>query len=557
MVILVAAPRLLVAQDARWPSPALLVGGRVVHLHRVEAGQTLYSIARAHASSVEEIKRANGREDDVLSPGETLRVPRLEPYRALDDAYYYHVSPGEETLQAIARQFGVRARLVARENPAHGDRETLTGGTIIRVPLQQADRAAIARVLQRQEEARQAALTLAEEEARAAEPPPPAEEPVHETRVSVLLPFGIEENTLPSPFEQIETDERGEYLHDERWRLSPRSLPVLEFYGGLLVAADSLKRAGHSIILQVLDTGRDSLPRLSIVTELDAFSPHLVIGPARAATYEQVAARLSRRDVPLVYPFSSRGGGLERFPCFVQINGSVPARLDAMASWVASRGHDGHLLAIVPPPAGPGEEERELPGRTRRYLDAGEEAMTLFEWDGTTPPPFKELLREGVENIVLFPTLDETLASRLLPLLSAWAERYRVTVVGFPEWLKFTAVDEETFFKLNLTVFQTTRVEGESPAALAFARRYRESFHADPSPMACKGYDFALLFLRHAALHRERSLDALAGLDATGLFTRFLLAPLPGMPGIENRGFFKINYSPSFEINVTPSDAPR
>jgi LysM repeat protein len=542
--------RVLPAQEIRRSASEVVVQGKNYYLHRTGAGQTLYSIARAYGVSEEEIKKANGKENDALETGEVLLVPRVEPRLLVDGTYYYHVAGAGETLYVLARRFGLRARQITRDNPGRGERDALPPGTIVKISLEHADRAAVARALQ-QEKAR-------EEETDTLAPVPllplVEEPPGAPARVSVLLPFGVDENKLPASLYEIETDDRGLYLHDERWRISPRSEPFLEFYCGMLVAVDSLKRAGYSIALQVLDTRQDTLPGDDLLpAAVNHFAPHLVIGPARADAYARLAARVSLPGAPLVYPLSARAGELWRFPNFVQVNGSSRVLVDAMARWVARRGQEGHILAIIPPGGARGEEG-ELVDRTRQYLSADEESdnLTLFHWDGLSATTLKELARPEQENIILFPTLDEALASRLLPAISAWAERCRVTVVGFPEWLKFTAVDEETLFKLNLTIFQTTHVDGESARAAAFAREYRKHFHADPSIMAYKGFDQALFFFRHAAIHRERSLEALANVDETGLFTRFIFTPAPGRTGLENRGFFLVNYASSFEIKVTP-----
>ncbi|MDR1415191.1 MAG: ABC transporter substrate-binding protein [Odoribacteraceae bacterium] len=455
LLVLVLGCRLAAGQEGgvERSGHVVVVDGREFYSHRVEAGQTLFSIARAYGVSVEDVLVVNGKRDFSLSLDEVLLVP----------------------LPGVA---GMAPR-------ASGH-----------------------------------------------------------VKVSVLLPFGAGESSFPSP------GEAGAPVDGERWRLSTRSEPFLEFYAGLLLAMDSLKHEGYAIDLQVFDTrGEDG--RLDFVAEeVNVFDPDVVIGPVYAGDYARVVERLERRDVPVVYPLSVRTEGLGRFPNFVQVTGSTSALLDEMARWTADRGRRGHVLAIVPPFGTPRGEESDLHERVRGYLQAGDTCMTVFHWDGGSLAPLRELMRAGGENVVLFPTLDEALASRLLPGLAAWAERFHVTVVGFPEWLKFTAIDEEMLFKLNMVLFQPSFARRDDPRVEGFSSRYRLLFHAEPSLMAFKAFDIGLFFIRHAAANGFRSLESLAGEDSTGEFTRFKFAPLPGMPGLENRGFFLINYTPAYEIRV-------
>ena len=209
----VAFPGAVSSQEVQRSPSTVVVGGRQLYLHRVEAGQTLYSIARAYEVTVEEIREMNGKTDNALALGEILLVPFVEPYRPLDDSYYYHKSLPGETLYSLARQFGLRARQVSRDNPGRDELEALPPGTIVRLSLKQVDRAAVARAMQREEASRNAPpVELAEEPL-----PLPVEESLESgARVSVLLPFGIGENKLPEWYEVIETDEEGRHLHDER-----------------------------------------------------------------------------------------------------------------------------------------------------------------------------------------------------------------------------------------------------------------------------------------------------------------------------------------------------
>lgn len=553
-IILLFHAGVALAQDTRVQRAAheVTIEGKRYYMHRVEPGQTLFSIARAYDVTVDEIMTINGKKDHALAPDEILQIPRVEPYRPTDDTYYYHKMKAGETFSSLSRQFGARVRQIARENPRYDDKNPIPVGAIVRLPLSQIDRRALDVELRRLEAERQAALEQeqAREETREipVDPVYPGMAGVDHVKLSVLLPFGVKENRFPSFDETLAARESG--ARDERWRISAKSEPFLEFYAGLLIAVDSLKRVGYTIDLQVLDTRKDSTRLDLLAEELNRFAPHVVIGPVHAGEYARVAEQFAYRNVPLVYPLSTRGEGLGRFPNFVQVTGSTPAMLDEMARWTARRGREARVIAIIPPATAPRGEEADLPDRVRRYLPDGEGEMTVFHWDGATLPPLKELAHAGQENIILFPTLDEATASRLLPGLSAWAERYRVTVVGFPEWLKFTAIDEETLFKLNTVLFQPSHARREDPRVAAFAEKYRTFFHAEPSLMAYKAFDIAFFFVRHAAAHGERALEALTGSDATGDFTRFKFAPLPGMPGLENRGFFLINYTPAYEIKV-------
>ncbi|WP_135256300.1 septal ring lytic transglycosylase RlpA family protein [Thermus caldilimi] len=58
---------------------ALLLSSALAQTYTVQKGDTLFRIAKAHGLSVAELKRLNGLQDDLIRPGQVLRVAPEEP----------------------------------------------------------------------------------------------------------------------------------------------------------------------------------------------------------------------------------------------------------------------------------------------------------------------------------------------------------------------------------------------------------------------------------------------------------------------------------------------
>ena len=76
----------------------VVIGGKSFYLHTVQPKQTLFSICKAYGVSVDEVKALNGKQDNALSVGEVLQIPHVEPFKRVDDKYYYHRMRPKETL---------------------------------------------------------------------------------------------------------------------------------------------------------------------------------------------------------------------------------------------------------------------------------------------------------------------------------------------------------------------------------------------------------------------------------------------------------------------------
>ena len=382
-------------------------------------------------------------------------------------------------------------------------------------------------------------------------------EVAHEQRhvkVALMLPLYVKENKLPLSEEEIPVDTLGVNIRNERWRLSSRTEPFLQFYQGVLMAVDSLKRLGYTIDLHVYDTERDPNTVQRLVGELNLLSPDLIIGPVYANTYKAVAEQLGNRTIPMIFPLSSRGGDLVRFPNFVQLNTSTVSLVEEMADWIVANDTQAHLINIIPDGGGRTGEESRLTDLVRTRLQAnGMEGMTICQWRPQMHlDSLRKIMRPGVENMILFPTINEAAASRTLPVLSALADQFRITVIGFPDWLKFTSIDEEVLFKLNVKMMANSYVDYQGDVAKEFSAKHRDYFYSEPNNVVNRAFDIVMCFIPLVDMERGNTLNVLREKDISGAFTRFRFHPVSGLGGLENRGLYLINYGRNFEIIVKP-----
>jgi LysM repeat protein len=103
------AGQLLVLRGDLKPQKTLLEPGTAVDqkkgVHVVMAGETLYSIARMYAVSIDSLRSWNNLNQEPLQSGRELRVSASNPTKD-QAAEYYTVQPGD-TAFSIARKFGI------------------------------------------------------------------------------------------------------------------------------------------------------------------------------------------------------------------------------------------------------------------------------------------------------------------------------------------------------------------------------------------------------------------------------------------------------------------
>ena len=154
------------------------------------------------------------------------------------------------------------------------------------------------------------------------------------------------------------------------------------------------------------------------------------------------------------------------------------------------------------------------------------------------------------ENIIILPTDKEADVSNVLPMLSALADDYPISVLGLPDWQRFTSVDHETYFKLNTRVFTYHHTDYTSAAGKRLTEEYRKYFYSEPSGMAFRAFDLGLYFMELAAAHKGQVPEVLpAGGAETGC-SMFRFATAPRGRNAENHAFYIIQYTSDFEVKV-------
>jgi len=113
--------------------------GKQYYIHTVQAGQTVYSIAKAYEVSVDEVFYENPGSKEGISAGQKLWIPVIskenelkEEVKKADFDFFYHIVKRGETLYGIARAYDLTQASLRNANP--GLTENLREGQFIKIP---------------------------------------------------------------------------------------------------------------------------------------------------------------------------------------------------------------------------------------------------------------------------------------------------------------------------------------------------------------------------------------------------------------------------------------
>ena len=565
----------------------VVIRGKSYYLHTVQPGQTLYSICKAYGANIDEVKSLNDKKDNALSLYEVLKVPYTDPFVQQDDKFYYHKVVKGETFYSIARLYKIKPKRLLKFNEGYAQNQPLAVGAVVKLPLAEIDLSVLgeeeieASVGKKQEirperpvrnesvkKVEEASVTDILQNALMQKNEKTEQEPEKETTTVIgatdkmEIPDYISEVVMPvDPFVKVAlllpfsakdypvfVDTLVEKMPVQ---ISARSEQFISFYEGVLLAVDSLKNQGYKVNLKVFDTERSAEKMYTMVDEIDRFHPDLIIGPVYGSVYKALMDDLTNKNIPVIYPLSSRSEEFGVYPDFIQVNPSMKALTVAMSDWLREEAEEANLVCLNLTGNEVSHSDLEDIRLFKEYMHRIG-SMNFYDWNTSAVPldGLRLQLLPDRENIIILPTTKEAEVSKILPVLSALTDGYRITVVGFPEWQAFTSVDHETYFKLNTKIFTYSYVDNTTEPAKRFALKYRKYFYTEPNNLAYKAFDMSLYFIELAAKYRDRTLDALEFYPRNGDYSRFYFQKMVGQAGKENQGFYIVNFGSDYRLKI-------
>lgn len=343
----------------------------------------------------------------------------------------YTVKKGE-TLFAIAKRNGVTIDEITNVNPAmKAPNYVLKVGAVINIPVpgQQAQTAA----------STQAASTPASSTPTPSTPVPstPAVTPAA-PKVSATS-ADVAKNTITVGFMLP--------LHD----INGDGRRMLEFYRGMLLAMNDLKREGYNIEMNAWNVP-DNADVKTVLRAQKASQCDVIFGPLYTKQVPEMASFCQQHNIRLVIPFSISGNDVEKYPCIYQVYQS-PSVIDAKAiNDFMSLFQGSHPVFVDCNDASSGKGT--FTAALRVKLDKAGVKYSITNSKNNAAMFAKAFVADR-KNVVILntgrsPELGQVF--KLLDQLTAANPAIQVSMFGYNEWFMYSKVYQDKFKKYDVYV---------------------------------------------------------------------------------------------------------
>lgn len=288
---------------------------------------------------------------------------------------------------------------------------------------------------------------------------------------------------------------------------------MTEYYRGILMACDDLKRSGYSIDVRAWNVPVDADIRKTLI-EQGANDRDIIFGPLYTNQVAPLADFCKAYDTKLVIPFSISGDDVERNNHIYQVYQSPEVLNDKAINVFLERFTNVHPVFIDCNDTT--SRKGNFTFGLRKKLEARGIKYSITNVKSNVAVLAKAFDRTK-QNVVILNTGRSPQLNEVLAKLDALTSTYPglvISLYGYNEWLMYAPYDLDKFFKYDTYVPSNYYVNESSAKTIDLQREYKRYFGKDMMyalpRFALTGYDQAMFFLE-GLKQKGQSFDGLRG----------------------------------------------
>lgn len=515
------------------------IEGDSYYVHTVEAGQTLYSLAKAYDVSTAAIVHYNPLVAGGLKAGQVLKIPAVGvsapkmSQRKINRLFDEHEVKQGETVYSISRMYAVPVATLLEDNlsldPTHlaigqkvlirkdskgdgNERQTMEQLNEYKEALNSVSTDYVYHLVAHGETIYSLSKLygVSQEEliewnsltdglkagtmvrvgiAEQAQLPP-----TNQSDSPLQQPTEMEQ---PPVFENVEITTSENARHARIALMLPlradgaANASYLEFYQGFLLGMADLKAEGLSFTIDLYNSARSEQTVEQIVSSDEFAGTDLIVGPVYDNELQAVLPYAIENRVAVVSPLASTDS--LHAPVLFGMAPTESRKTDKMCEMFTD---EDNIVLIYGQ-----SNDTELEDETKAAL-SGKQYRTHNYSGGVIP---SNLFKSECRNVYVVMARNELEVDKIMAALSSAHNNLvsrsqlhsaSVNVVGSSRWNRFNNIDRNLFFKMGVSYLTSYWAKRGNEVIDQFDSRYVEAYQSLPSMYSYRGYDAAQIFAR-------------------------------------------------------------
>lgn len=488
--------------------------------HKIDTKETLYSVSRMYRLSVEDIKKANpGLDESNFKIGKTIKIPMFGGSSVVEvsdnknttgiSAQKYQVQKGE-TLYSIGKAYNISVSDLIEANPFVRE-SGLKEGMELTIPGKRGQNGNVANL--------QGPIQTIET---------PYAYKGEIVRVGILLPF---------------LDDKGGVPTDK----------LTEYYEGFLLSVKTLKEKGLNAEVYTFDIGSEKNTKKleSLMGTNEIKNLHLIVGGVSKQQIDVLTKFSKKTGIKYVIPFGS-SNEVNLSPTLFQLTSSHTSLYPEVISAFKDQYRNYNIVFVSE--AGSNNDKSDFIDELKKELSRSNIPFKTTGSSSSLVDDITSVLDTSKKNVLVPTSSTEATLRRVITAINSM-EIENLTLFGYPEWQIYTQ-HRNTLHKYDTRIYSIFFVDDQQKEVISFLEEYRNWYNKDLINSFPKygylGYDMGLYFL--SALNRYGSSfeNSLSNMKVPTLQSAIHFDQVNGSKGgFINNGIYFVHYKVGTDIEKT------
>lgn len=468
--------------------------------HKVEKGQTLYSISKIYNVNIDDIIKINQGLENGLSNGQEVLIPapnknqKNTPEKAEKQVIEnnttkkfdkFHVVEKGETLYSLSKKYNISVDSLNRINP--NLEEGLKNGDTLFLA---AEKNISKHYSKKNSELKSLNTELLPEKIN-------LEINQIQTKKS-SLDSGFYKIALLLPFKSYKYDDIIDVVKNINDTLGTQLTKDLEaetkisveFYLGFLQAVNEIDFEENKIELEAYDTSNDTLQILNLFKNEMLQKADLIIGPLYPQAFNLAAKLANQYGITIVNPFSKFDELSEFQAPFVKITPSTFDQLRFNASFVKNKFSNANILLVHKNIT----EEQNIFESTKIELQKQNLTFKTINYNLQGMSEVSANLKDGQENCLIIPSNSKFFVTDIVSKLYQQSKNKKLKVIGLESWETFDNLDINHLNNIGFHFSSASFIDYQDTIVAKFVNDYFTKNLNQPTTYAFHGYDVGKYF---------------------------------------------------------------
>jgi hypothetical protein len=302
------------------------------------------------------------------------------------------------------------------------------------------------------------------------------------------------------------------------------SSPGLEFYEGVLMAADSLRKYNAKVDIHICDTRS---AKKTVAEQLNGWGvkdANLIIGLVSSAEAKLLAEVALQKAIPFISADLPNDAGIVNNPSYVILKSTLKTHCEGIYKFIQKN----YSLAptIVFRKKGAYEDRLKMYfEESIKTVPGSKVAMKFVTLDENNIGNLTQYFDSTRTTVSVVGSLDENFGKKIAQQLAGLNKTYPTVAIGMPTWDAITEFNKKEFKGLDIvysTAFYSPRTDKTSTA---ITTHFKNNIYSRPSDMVFRGYECLYRFGR-LLLEKGSNLGSSIGEKKYKVFTDFDIQPV-------------------------------